>query len=315
MTKHSKSWLIALSLICFLSTSCSSIRKRNEAEQAEETVAVEKNPTEQKIDVLTQALAKAQSKIEELEARTSALSENLDGTRIAVENLTGPKVTKTEPVGELDDHTPTVEDKPAAPQKVSKKAVAKPVVAVEDLDKGAAAAEVAEAETAEKNSSSDEASLASYAQAINLMRNGNYSDAILSFNSFLATNSTHTLAGSAQFQIGECYLYMGEQKLAIPEYQKVFQKYPDSPRTPSALVRIAHVYQSLGEDAEAKKYITLAESHYPGNPSLDWRVPASSKKTKPAASAAIAVPVKAQQHKSDELPVSPMEMEPTHATH
>src|SRR5688572_15762959 len=69
---------------------------------AEET---SKDPKDLKIESLTSSLSRAQSRIEELDAKLSALSDKVEATRLAVDNVAGSKPLKTEAVGSAKAET------------------------------------------------------------------------------------------------------------------------------------------------------------------------------------------------------------------
>jgi TolA-binding protein len=254
------------------------------------------DPQQQKIETLTSNLARASARIEELDAKLSAMNDSLEGTRITVENLTGPQqhaVPQTTPLGELADDVATPTE-PAAPAKK------KPLSRKEHI---AAAPAAMSAEDAEKNSDA----VQHFTRGVNLMRKGSSADAVLVFTQFVERYPEHALASSAQFHAGECYFQMGEYKLAISEYEKMLRSYGNHPRVPSALVRLSQAYNAIGNTVEGTKYRELADANFAGNPSLDWHAPAA-RAVAPVAAKEKPVP----QQKSATLETAPMEISTTH---
>ena len=216
-----------------LTTGCSARRVHGD----EEPVAEDKD---QKIETMISALSRAQSRIEELDAKVASLTDKLESTRITVDNIAGNKPVKTEAVGSAT--AADIEPKQAAQN--DSKIVLQMDAAVTDFSK-----------------------------AMKLFKGGKYTDAELAFNHFTETYPEHVLAGSAQFYAGESYFMMGEYKLALNEYGKVISSFATSPRVASAMVRLSHCYEASGDATEASRTMTLARELYSGNPSLDWPAP------------------------------------------
>ena len=84
---------------------CASFKSRQAQQEQSDQQAAQPtvDPTTQKIDTLTQSLTKAQSRIEELEAKIAAMTDQIESTKLTVDNLAGPKNVKTQGVGSNDD--------------------------------------------------------------------------------------------------------------------------------------------------------------------------------------------------------------------
>ncbi len=236
---------IVLFTTLFLLVGCS-------AKRAKDDIAAESAPSDsQRIESLSQALSRAQSRIEELDAKVSSMTDKYESTKLTVDNLTNAKgVIATTPVGSADEHDIEVHEKKTAKKKTTPVAV---VAAPSKVD-----------------SVEDNESTMAFLKAMNLFKAGKYSDAELAFNHFTETYPEQILAGSAQFYAGESYFKMGEYKLAIAEYEKVLTTFANSPRAASAMVRISHCHVALGATKEADRSMSLARALYDGNPSLDW---------------------------------------------
>lgn len=196
--------------------------------------------SEQKIQTLNAALSRAQSRIEELDAKVSSLTDKLESTKLTVDNIAGTQASvPTQIIGESTPSTTPVaiESKPAPEQ--------------------------------EAQPSHESEIISEFRAAQEQYKTGKYSDAVLAFNLFAGAHPDHILAGSAQFQAGESYLQLGEAKLALAEFGKVVSTFHSSPRVPTALVRIAHCYKILGNEVESNRTLALVNDLYPGNPSLD----------------------------------------------
>ena len=239
-----------------------------------------RDPKELKIDNLTSALSRAQSRIEELDAKVSALADKVDATRLTVDNVVGNKPIKTESVGSARGDT-KIESRSAAKAALEEK-------------KAAVRARSAQG----KAVSSMDNAISEFNKAMALFRASKFADAELAFTHFTEGYPEHVLAGSGQFYAGESYFMMGEYKLALNEFQKVISSFATSPRVASAMVRMAHCYEAIGNTAEAARTMALAHDLYEGNPSLDW--PSAGKKSSKA-------DMKSESNSGNALNLSPIE--------
>jgi len=257
-TKQKNSRALILSRLCHLAaiaalvTSCSGRR----ADMETSGVPEEENK-DKKIENMTSALSRAQNRIEELDAKLSALSDKVETTRVLLDNVAGNKPIKTETVGAARaDATNDEDEDEKAPE--SPKASAK-------------------AAHGEKPSFRMDTATNEFAKALALFKAGKYSDAELGFNHITEKFPEHVVAGSAQYYAGESYYLMGEYKLALNEFTKVVSTFASSPRVSTAMVRMSHCYEAIGNQTEAARTMALARDLYSGNPSLDLP-PALAKK-------------------------------------
>lgn len=251
--------------------SCSSAPSASEQapETAAETSAEDSELTpEKRISILSNQLSRTQIRLEELDAKISALTDKVESHKIAIDNLAGVK--------------PMTVAQVEAPEK--------PELAVETKPKQSAPAPSSEPIQRE------------FEMAMGLFKKQKFTDAVLAFTRFTEHNPDHILSGSAQFFAGESYYKLKEYKLALNEFAKVPSRFQSSPRVPSALVRMAHCYQAVGQTKEANRTMALARDLYDGNPSLD--LPDNPTKVD---TSAVTQPIPAH----DQLRVSPLELENT----
>lgn len=242
---------VLLLTAAILAWGCAGRKVDQDTSVPDKAAAQPRDPRDVKIDSLSDALSRAQSRIEELDAKVSALADKVDATRIAVDNLSGSKAPPTEEVGSARKASP---QETLSNEKASLKARAA-------HDKGLLQMEDA---------------ILEFTKAMALFKSGKYADAELGFNHVTEQYPEHVLAGSAQFFAGESYFRMGEYKLALNEFQKVVSSFSSSPRVASAIVRISHCYAAAGNSGEAARTMSLARETFEGNPSLDWPSPARS---------------------------------------
>ncbi len=113
----------------------------------------------------------------------------------------------------------------------------------------------------------DEASATQfYALALEQFRTGNLETARGAFEDFLAQFPRHELAPDAQFYLAQTWEQGGDRAMALLEYARVTELYPDSNRAPSALYRRGLLEVEAGNTALARRLFTQVESGYPNSP-------------------------------------------------
>ncbi len=96
-----------------------------------------------------------------------------------------------------------------------------------------------------------------YQQALNILREGRYDEAIVAFQSFLSRFQGSQYAGNAQYWIGEANYVSLRYPEAIDEFQKVLSSYPASAKVPDAMLKIGYTFYELKEWEQARQ--TLGE--------------------------------------------------------
>lgn len=105
-----------------------------------------------------------------------------------------------------------------------------------------------------------------YALAQEQYRLGNYATARGAFENFLTDYPRHQLAPDAQYYLAETYAAEGDQGRALAEYQRVMERFPDSRRAPSSLLRRAMIEKGRGNLAVARTLLRQIEAGYPNSP-------------------------------------------------
>ena len=266
---HSKSILFfVLFTVIFLQSGCGwkRIHRDTEAEDNESSKSSTKTENLSKLNTtenLAAALSRAQSRIEELDAKFAALSDKVDSTRLAVDNLNGNKPLKTVAVGSANEVT-------ASSNQTA-------LIDNNKKDQHEINSHTEDNENSKSLLKMDKA-ISDFMKAMSTFKSGKFSDAELEFNHFSEQYPDHILAGSAQFYSGESYYNLGEYKLAINEYNKVVASFGSSPRVSSAMVRIAQCYEHIGNTGEANRTLTLAKELFDGSPVFDMLATAKAKK-------------------------------------
>ena len=107
-----------------------------------------------------------------------------------------------------------------------------------------------------------------YALALEEFRKGNLETARGALQEFLAQNPAHDLAPDAQYHIARTYEDAGDVAMALTEYQRVTELFPDSNRAPTALWRRGLIEVTRGNTAIARRLFTQIETGYPNSPEL-----------------------------------------------
>jgi tol-pal system protein YbgF len=108
-----------------------------------------------------------------------------------------------------------------------------------------------------------------YAAAQAQYRQGNYETARGAFQEFLAQYPTHELAPDAQFFLAETYASTGDQAMALVEYQRVMEHFPDSQRAPTSLYKRGLIEEQRGNLALARSLFRQIEAGYPNSPEAE----------------------------------------------
>jgi tol-pal system protein YbgF len=83
------------------------------------------------------------------------------------------------------------------------------------------------------------------------------------FTTFIKTYPDHSLAGSAQYWLGETYYSQGDFRTAAQNYLKGYQKYPKSRRAPDSLLKLGLALNKLGQKDQGCAALGNVGSEYP----------------------------------------------------
>jgi tol-pal system protein YbgF len=108
--------------------------------------------------------------------------------------------------------------------------------------------------------------VSAYEQAYSYLRQGDFGRAEQAFAQFLDRYPDSSFAGEAQFWRGEA-LYVREQYRAAAEaFLTGVRQYPDSPRAPDSLLKLALSLEKLDQTDEACATLNRLEQQYPNAP-------------------------------------------------
>ncbi len=83
------------------------------------------------------------------------------------------------------------------------------------------------------------------------------------FRKFLQTYPDHSLAGSAQYWLGESYFSQGDFRTAAQNYLQGYQKYPKSRRAPDSLLKLGMALNKLGQKDQGCAALSNVGTEYP----------------------------------------------------
>ena len=110
-----------------------------------------------------------------------------------------------------------------------------------------------------------ESEQAAYDTAFGRLREGQYDQAVQAFQSFLQQYPGSSLAGNAQYWLGEVYYVMREFDAARDTFLELGSRYPDSNRLPDTLLKLGYIYEEQGDSARAREVYGKLMELYPGS--------------------------------------------------
>ncbi len=102
-----------------------------------------------------------------------------------------------------------------------------------------------------------------FEKALAHVQNGEYAQAITSFDQFIKANSKSPHRSDALFWIAECRYAMRDYTQAIKDYQKFVESYPKSSKAPLAVLKQGDGFVNLQMKDEAKVFWKKLIQDYP----------------------------------------------------
>ena len=125
----------------------------------------------------------------------------------------------------------------------------------------------------------DESPEKQYEFATSFLKVGDYNMAERAFREFVETNSSHNLAGSAQYWYAETFRIRQLYTDAASAYLEGYQKYPKGNKAPINLLKLGVSMVQIGEKDQGCKMINGVELQYPkANQSVIQKAKYESKK-------------------------------------
>lgn len=86
---------------------------------------------------------------------------------------------------------------------------------------------------------------ANYQAAFELLKQGRYDEASIALKQFMVAFPSSSLGDNAQYWLAETYYVSQDYEQALPEFQKVLDRFPDSRKLPDALLKIGYCNYEL----------------------------------------------------------------------
>ncbi|WP_299439881.1 tol-pal system protein YbgF [uncultured Rhodospira sp.] len=102
-----------------------------------------------------------------------------------------------------------------------------------------------------------------YQHAFSVLREGDYAAAERAFSAFVQTHPNHTLAGNAQYWLGETHYARGDYESAAVAFAKGYKEYQDGSKTPDNLFKLGMSMSALGKNREACAAFQKLRADYP----------------------------------------------------
>ncbi len=105
-----------------------------------------------------------------------------------------------------------------------------------------------------------------------------FSDAESGFSSFVSKYPDHSLAGSAQYWLGETYYAQGDFRQAAQNFLQGYKGYPKSRRAPDSLLKLGISLNKLGQTQQACAAFGAIGGEFPNAVDAKKRAQAESKR-------------------------------------
>ncbi|MDP6674906.1 MAG: tol-pal system protein YbgF [Gammaproteobacteria bacterium] len=104
---------------------------------------------------------------------------------------------------------------------------------------------------------------ANYQAAFELLKQGRYDQATIALQQFMVAFPSSELSDNAQYWLAETSYVSQDYQTALPAFQLVLDRYPDSRKTPDALLKIGYCNYELGLSADAQKALSGVVERFP----------------------------------------------------
>ncbi|MFO1034368.1 MAG: tol-pal system protein YbgF [Hyphomicrobiales bacterium] len=106
-----------------------------------------------------------------------------------------------------------------------------------------------------------------------------FPDAEAGFSTFLNKYPDHSLAGSAQYWLGETYYVQGNVKQAAQNFLEAYKKYPKSRRAPDSLLKLGMSLSKMGQQQQACAAFASVSTEFPRAVDVAKRADAEAKRS------------------------------------
>jgi tol-pal system protein YbgF len=102
-----------------------------------------------------------------------------------------------------------------------------------------------------------------YHDAFKKLQDGDYAGAERGFKAFVQSNPRHTLAGNAQYWLGETYYARRDYQNAMTAFAEGYKTYKSSPKGPDNLLKLGITLAVLGRKPDACAVFARFSQDYP----------------------------------------------------
>ncbi len=102
-----------------------------------------------------------------------------------------------------------------------------------------------------------------YQTAFDLLQARKYDEAGKAFTQFLSAYASSPLADNAQYWLAQSHYVQRQFNVALPEFQKVVDKYPQSSKLPDALLKVGYCQSELGHKDAARTALQQVMRQFP----------------------------------------------------
>ncbi len=234
-----------------------------EQHQQQQTVVVQEQQTQNRnqviadlqiqITALQEEIRLLNGKLEEQDYKISQMLERQrELYRDIDRRLSGAGTASTEP-GSIN----TV---PSAPESTVGPAAAAAVVVTEPT-------KPATKPSGKPSAKEIEAEQKAYDAIFPLVRNKQYSEAVKAYSDFLVKYPAGKNAANARYWLGQVYFVQGSNEDAEIQFKQVMSDYPDSPKAPDALLKLANIEERREATPAAKALYKQVVQKYPDSSS------------------------------------------------
>ena len=110
-----------------------------------------------------------------------------------------------------------------------------------------------------------------YHDAFKKLQDGDYAGAEKGFKAFVQRNPQHTLAGNAQYWLGETYYARRDYQNAMTAFAEGYKVYKSSPKGPDNLLKLGITLTNLGRKSDACAIFARFAQDYPRATDLQKR--------------------------------------------
>lgn len=116
---------------------------------------------------------------------------------------------------------------------------------------------------ASPQSPADRTEQADFDAALDELREGRYPEAVAGFQRFLGAYPASSLAGDAQYWLGESHYVSRNYSAAKEAFINLGLRYPQNARLPDALLKLGYIYGEQGDTDRAREVLQKLVQVYP----------------------------------------------------